>query len=233
MSTNDLIKALTRHEKKRVSRNIYRRISQLTQENIDKRQNPSKSDLCKARTLKNKSFSDLKKLAKLRAIINYDDLSKEDLIYTLLRSEKSLFKDNYEKYISNNTIDELRSRTNVIRMLLARLGDIITKKDRDKIRKKLHKIENKQKLTKTQKEKYLNYLIELVNFLDKKEKYMHKDYDDINYTGIRNIENLFISTDDYYEPVLVKSSFDGNYEYYEIKGDKDKKLSARQYLYMI
>ena len=165
--------------------------------------------------------------------MNYDDLSKEDLIYTLLRSEKSLYKDNYEKYISNNTTDELRSRINIIRMLLARLGDIITKKDRDKIRKKLHKIENKQKLTKTQKEKYLNYLIELVNFLDKKEKYIHKDYDDKNYTGIRNIENLFISTDDYYEPVLVKSSFNGNYEYYEIRGDKDKKLSARQYLYMI
>ena len=165
--------------------------------------------------------------------MNYDDLSKEDLIYTLLRSEKSLYKDNYEKYISNNTTDELRSRINIIRMLLARLGDIITKKDRDKIRKKLHEIENKQKLTKTQKEKYLNYLIELVNFLDKKEKYIHKDYDDKNYTGIRNIENLFISTDDYYEPVLVKSSFNGNYEYYEIRGDKDKKLSARQYLYMI
>ena len=165
--------------------------------------------------------------------MNYDDLSKEDLIYTLLRSEKSLYKDNYEKYISNNTTDELRSRINIIRMLLARLGDIITKKDRDKIRKKLHKIENKQKLTKTQKEKYLNYLIELVNFLDKKEKYIHKDYDDKNYTGIRNIENLFISTDDYYEPVLVKSSFNGNYEYYEIRGDKDKKLSARQYLHMI
>ena len=31
MSTSDLIKTLTRHEKKRVSHNIYRRISQLTQ----------------------------------------------------------------------------------------------------------------------------------------------------------------------------------------------------------
>ena len=56
MSTSDLIKTLTRHEEKRISRNIYRRISQLTQKNIDKRQNPSKSDLRKARTLKNKSF---------------------------------------------------------------------------------------------------------------------------------------------------------------------------------
>ena len=187
----------------------------------------------KARTLKNKLLSDLKNLAKLRGIKNYNDLSKEDRIYTLLRSEKSLYEDNYEKYITNNTTDELRSRINIIRMLLARLGDIITKKDRDKIRKKLHEIENKQKLTKTQKEKYLNYLIELVNFLNKKETYVHKDYDDINYTRIRNIKNLFISTNDYYEPALVKSSFNGNYEYYEIRADKGKKLSARQYLYMI
>ena len=62
---------------------------------------------------------------------------------------------------------------------------------------------------------------------------MHKDYDNINYTGITDVENLFISTADYYEPVLVKTSFDSNYEYYEIRGDKDKKLSACEYLYMI
>ena len=42
--------------------------------------------------------------------------------------------------------------------------------------------------------------------------------------GIRDVESLFLSTDEYY---------DVNYEYYEIRGDKDKKLSARQYLYLI
>ena len=71
--------------KKRVSRNIYRTFSDLAQKSIDKSQNPSKSDLHKARTLKNKSLSDLKKLAKLRRIKNYDNLSKEHLIYRLLR----------------------------------------------------------------------------------------------------------------------------------------------------
>ena len=30
-----------------------------------------------------------------------------------------------------------------------------------------------------------------------------------------------------------KSSFKNNYENYEIRGDKDKKLSIQQYLYMI
>ena len=67
-------------------------------------------------------------------------MSKEDLIYTLLRSEKNLYEDNYEKYISNNTTSELRSKINIIRILIARLGDTIAKKDRDKIRKNLYEI---------------------------------------------------------------------------------------------
>ena len=61
MSIANLLKTLTRHEKKRIPRNIYRRFSQLVQKNINKRQNPSKSDLHKARTLKKKSLSGLKK----------------------------------------------------------------------------------------------------------------------------------------------------------------------------
>ena len=39
--------------------------------------------------------------------------------------------------------------------------------------------------------------------------------------------------DDYYKPILVKSSFKENYKYYESRGDKDKKLSIEQYLDMI
>ena len=57
----------------------------------------------------------------------------------------------------------------------------------------------------------------------------------MDYFGIKYIENLFIniSDSDYYKPILVKSSFKNNYEYYEIRGDKNKKLSIQQYLYMI
>ena len=42
-----------------------------------------------------------------------------------------------------------------------------------------------------------------------------------------------IDDDDYYKPILVKSSFDENYKYYKSRGDKDKKLSIEQYLGMI
>ena len=34
-------------------------------------------------------------------------------------------------------------------------------------------------------------------------------------------------------PVLAKSYFKNNYKYYESRGDKDKKLSVKQYLYII
>ena len=52
---------------------------------------------------------------------------------------------------------------------------------------------------------------------------------------MKDIENLFdyINNDDYYKPILVKRSFKNNYEYYEITGDRDKKLSIKQYFYMI
>ena len=42
----------------------------------------------------------LKKIAKLQAIKSHDDLLKEDLIYTLLRSEKHPPENNYMKYIN-------------------------------------------------------------------------------------------------------------------------------------
>ena len=58
------------------------------------------------------------------------------------------------------------------------------------------------------------------------------DCDDFDSYGIRDIENLFdeASEEDYYKPILVKSSFKDNYQCYESRGDKEKILSVRQYL---
>ena len=35
---------------------------------------------------------------------------------------------------------------------------------------------------------------------------------------------------DYYKPILAKESFKGNCQYYQIRGDRDSKLSLKQYL---
>ena len=183
------------------------------------------------------SIDDLRKIAKLRKIKNYDKMSKEDSSYTLLRSEKNILENNYIKYISNNINDDdgIRAKINNIRIVLARLVNIISIKDRDKIRKELYDIEKKKRLTKAQKERIHEYLIKLANSLDKNEEYKHSDHDDLDYFGIRDIENLLdhINNDDYYKPILVKRSFNNNCEYCEIRGDRDKKLLIKQIFYMI
>ena len=58
------------------------------------------------------------------------------------------------------------------------------------------------------------------------------DHDDFDYYGIRDRGSLFdeASEEDYYKPILVKISFKGNYKYYESRGDKEKRLSVKQYL---
>ena len=94
-----------------------------------------------------------------------------------------------------------------------------------------------ENLSDNEKEKNHDNLVKLVKTLNKKEEYKYHDRDDLDYYGIRDIENLFDNDNDhddnYYKPILVESSFKNNYTYYESRGDKDKKLSVKQYLYKI
>ena len=117
-------------------------------------------------------------------------------------------------------------------MILSRLGNAITKNDRKKVRKELYQIEN---LSDKEKEKIYDRLAEFLRTLDKREKYKYYSRDDLDYHGIRDIENLIddIDDDDYYNPILGKSSFKSKYKCYESRGDKDKKLSMEQYNGMI
>ena len=145
------------------------------------------------------------------------------------------------KHFNNNTDDDdtyddkIRGKISDVNMIFSRLGNIVTKNDRKKIKKELYEIEKKENLSDKEKEKIYDDLVELVNTLNKKETYKYHDRDDLDYYGIRDIENLFDNDNDndYYKPILVESSFKNNYKYYESRGDKDKKLSVKQYLYKI
>ena len=72
----------------------------------------------------------------------------------------------------------------------------------------------------------------MVRILNNKENYRPYNRDDLYYYGIRDIERLFdkANEEDYYKPILVKSSFKGSYKYYESRGDRDKNLLVKQYL---
>ena len=236
MSTEELLNTLIRYDGKRKVKNNSKKLSKIKLEKIAKIQNISKKDWSMTEKLQNKSIDELRGIAILRGFKNLDDLTKEDLIFRLLKSESNPIERSYRKYFNNSTSDdEIKSKINDIRLILSWLGNIVTKKYRKEIKKELYEIEKKQNLSDNEKEKIYDHLVKLANTLDKKEEYKHSDHDDLDYFGIKELENLFgdIDNDDYYKPVLIKSSFKNNYKYYESRGDKDKKLSVKQYLYMI
>ena len=212
-------------------------------EKIAKIQNILKNELNQAKKLQIKSIDELKKIARLRTIKNSEKSTKEDLSIILLKSESSAAEQNFKKLFNNNNTnddtydDKIRGKISDINMIFSRLGNIVTKNDRKKIKKELYETEKKKNLSDKEKEEIYDHLAELVKTLNKKEEYKHHDPDDLDYYGTRGIENLFgnvdVDDDNYYKPILVKSSFKNNYKYYESRGDKDKNLSVKQYLYKI
>ena len=99
----------------------------------------------------------------MRRIKNYDNLTKEDLIFSLLKSEGNPAERNYMRYFNNSTNDEIKNKINDIRIILSRLGNIVTKYDRKKVKKDLYEIEKKQNLSDNEKEEIYDHLVELVN----------------------------------------------------------------------
>ena len=93
----------------------------------------------------------------------------------------------------------------------------ISKSELKDIKGNLYNIEKQRKISLKKTSKYLDELNERITRLDK-----YHYYDDFEYKGIKDIENLFkISIDtDYYKPKLNKSGYNKNYAQYERKGDK-------------
>ena len=131
----------------------------------------------------------------MRRIKNYNNLTKEDLIFSLLKSESSPAERNYIKYFNNNTNDEIKSKINYIRIILSRLGNIITKSERMKIKKYFYEIEKRINFQLMKKKKIYNDLIKITNTLDKEEKYKNINHNDLDYFGIRELEKLFNDID--------------------------------------
>ena len=174
--------------------------------------------------MRGQSRDELERIAKIRRIKNYEEMSKEELIISLLKSKQSI-----AELFNNNLYD---NKISDIRRILNRLRDILPRKYRKEIKEKLYEIEHNENLSEAEKEENDEYLRKLVRILNDKEEHSLYDRDDFDYYGIRDIENLFdeASEEDYYKPILVKSSFKSNYKYYESRGDKENILSVKQYL---
>ena len=92
----------------------------------------------------------------MRIIKNSEKLTKEELNIALLKSESSTLENNFMKHFNNNTDDDdddddaygdkIRGKISDINMTFSRLGNIVTNKDRKKIKREIYEIEKKENL---------------------------------------------------------------------------------------
>ena len=172
------------------------------------------------------SSEELKAIAEIRGIKGYKSMSKNELLSALTPSKQAKKGKKPKTSFSKAKIKKIRKEFNESRYKFSKLK---TKE----IRKELYEIENEKNPSESKIKEIERNLTGLEENLSKTKKYY--DYDDAEYRGIRNVRDLFdLSIDeDYYKPIIAKSTFDGNYVQYESKGVKGKNLSIKKYLSII
>ena len=158
----------------------------------------------------NLTLNELKLVTKSRGIKDHENKSKDDL-------RKILSGPKTKRSLSKKKLKGIRKDFNKLR-------DRFLKPKIKEIRRNLYEIESKKSLSESKIKQIEQNLIELEESLFKLNKYY--DYDDIECSRIRDLENLFNqSTDeDYCKPIKTKSAFNGNNIEYQSKGDQDKKF---------
>ena len=159
---------------------------------------------------KDESKDIIELLAKKRNIKNYKS-KLSDRLYNIFKKQSK----------NKKRIDDIREE-------LKNPKYNILKRELKNIKRNLYNIEKQRNISLKKTRKYLDELDERITRLDK-----YHNYDDFEYKGIKDIENLFkISIGkDYYKPKLNKSGYNKNYAQYESKGDKI--LSLKEYLNLI
>ena len=167
----------------------------------------------------NLSLEELKVITKLRKVKNYKSKSEDELMKILSETEPKIT-------LSKMRIKEMGEKFNESR-------DKFTKSKIKEIRRNLYKIKKKNVLSASKIKETERNLLELEKNIFKPEKYYF--YDDIEYKGIRNAENLsgLSINEDYYKPIIINDAFNNNYIEYESKGDKEKALSIKKYFGII
>ena len=149
-------------------------------------------------------------LAKKRNIKNYKSKSS-DKLYNIFKKQSKNKKrtDDITEELNNPTYNILKSES----------------KD---IKRNLYNVEKQRKISSKRTSKYLDEFDKIILKLDK-----YHDYDDYEYKGIKDIENLFkiLIDKDYYKPKLTKSGYNKNYVQFESKGGKI--LALKEYLNLI
>ena len=208
---------------------ITEKLSKNELNKITKMQNLSLNKLKKIERMNNLSLNELNRIAVARHIKNYKDMLRKDLLIALLKSNPS--------HTELLKIDDSNTEKGETKKLFHNLRNNFSREELKKHREKFHKkewiynyLKGKDSLTSREKRVLKNI-----------ERYFKKLKKDLNkiktykYNITHDIRNLFneIAKENYYEPIEIKSAFDGSYITYESRGGNDNNLSLEEYLNII
>ena len=109
-------------------------------------QNLSQNEVNQITIMYDQSRDELEQIAKMKRIKNYEEMSKEELIISLLKSKHGIAK------LFNNNLDD--DKISDIKKILNRLRDILHRKYRKKLKKNFT-IQKIRKIFQNQKKKRL------------------------------------------------------------------------------
>lgn len=193
------------------------RLAKLANNNI------SEDDMVYIRRLASIPIKTLRQVAKLRNI--NENLSKSDITYALIRSAPVIDEEKYIIDSNNNIINKV----NKVGLQLMEVSQYIDQERSKAIRKRLNEIRNTQNIDRKIRYRLLKELESIVIELKFIERHMVSDYGDGNYANIGDIEYIFGDIDYYYAPILANLSFDGGYQKYRVRGDKNCDMTIDQY----
>ena len=178
------------------------------------------------------SHDDMKELAKRRMIKNYNGMSKDELYYTLIRSEKSLQEDSYLKYLKISTNNDLDERINHIQLLTAKLDNKLSYIERAQIFEELERLKNKYKVKNADertRRRVIKKTVKITNDLYNVQKQHTKLQHDQTYFGLRDLKHLFTNDEVYYEAIFARPALKNRFEEYEIARNRSI-ITMKEYL---
>ena len=119
-------------------------------------QNISQNAFNQIAEMRGQSRDELPRIVKIRQIKNYEEMTKEELIISLLKSKQSI-----AELFNNNNLND--NKISDIRRILNRLRDILPRKE---IKEKLCEIKHQENLSK-ENDEYLRILVRILNDKEK------------------------------------------------------------------
>ena len=146
-----------------------------------------------------------------------------------MRSQKYHKEKEYLSHLQSDPVNKINIMINKIKRFITELGMFFNKSERNIIRKRLIEI-SKKRPNRRQAKRLEEQLTKIFNDLKFKRSHTNSAFDSSAYYGLNDLEHTFGDLDNYYKPVLAKDSFDGNYQMYICRGDKEEALNIYQYL---